>query len=227
MRAEDITQQIRYAMRINDEQDDGGYMAAIEVLNQAGERVVTAKRWRFLGGSVAEVVFDDEGYAQLPDDFSEITSVSISGGVQLVTPARVTAITPGAGPVAVAVTHKATADGYKPFLVASTKSQPTARVCYRRGWGRITKDEDLIQMPDWMKHVLTEMCRAYAAMIEGDTTTRDGLTRADQVVSGPAFKEAAVRDGLTQADNGTYGVGSGGSGDGSPYLPVGSDWLNP
>lgn len=228
MLAGDIAREIRYAMRLGEDQDDGSYLSAMDVINQAGQRLVTAKRWKFLDGGVTTLTFDSENMVALPADFSELTSAYFTDrcAAIITNEAEVLQAQIGSQLNHVAVIGKATATGLAYYLVCSGRAGQDIKITYRRGWLRVEKDEDPILMPEWMRPLLAELCRRYAELVEGTREEGVGPSVVDAVIAGPLMREAAIKDGNTQSIQ-AHGYGWSGHGYTSIYVPVGGDWLTP
>lgn len=227
MLAGELAQEIRYAMRLGDNQSDAAYVQALHVVNQAGQRIVVAKKWQFLNGASAEVTFDSDGKGELPLDFAELTAAynAGGGGARLCTIEQVIASRGSSLGGYLAVGSESTATGMRYYLQSSGDSG-TASIVYRRGWLPVTKDEDPILMPNWMHPLLAEVCRRYADLVEGGMDESPGFSGVDAVMRGPLFLEAARNDGLVQTQFGESGARR--REHGSVYLPLDTaDWRQP
>ena len=226
MLAGELAEEIRYSMRLGEDQDGEGYTRLLDIVNQAGQRAVNAFRWSFLNGATASLTFDANGKADLPADFAELSYVgSNSRGWQPTTIEYVMANRGELPSTLVAVTTESTATGMK-YILQSAGNNGEVDIVYRRGWLKLEKDSDPINMPDWMRPPLSELCRRYAELLEGSRESGVGISIVDSVIMGPVFLEARKRDGATQTQ---YGAGHGQHGNGcdsgSIYIPPTTlDW---
>jgi len=224
MLAGELAEEIRYSMRLGDDQDESGYVRPLDVVNQAGQRAVISRRWSFLNGATATLTFDSDGKADLPADFAELTHVGTSSRGWL--PTTIENVMAHRGELTsymVAVATEATTTGMK-YILQSAGNSGEVDIVYRRGWLMAEKNEDPIMMPDWMRPALSELCRRYAELLEGNREIGSSASIVDMVLAGPVFLEAAKRDGATQTQYGAH-YPQHGCDSGSIYIPPATvDW---
>lgn len=203
MLASEFTREIEYSLGVHPNQSGGSYNRALFVLNLAGEWLVSTKSggWRFLSGAEATVDIDVYGQGDLPEDFKTLTSICSTTGTGLYMTDVDFVRTQNRG---VAV-EWAMRDGVlRPVLAGPKDSPMSVGIVYERKWRTLTSSNDAIYMPEFMRPLLLEVCRQYAANLEGLNGVNPDTTKLEGVKSSQLYRDMAEMDGSAQHEMGLY-----------------------
>lgn len=230
MIASDIYRHIRHALA-GEPSDEFPYQ---EILNDAGEWLISAHRWGWITPEPADVdTVADQEYVSLPSDFREVVSIDVSDGfTSTIEPTtREHILFLRSSPLDASSFNFYYALGWRQLSGTMTSvlevwPTPSAsetgkfKLWYRKTWTRIASDSTALEIPPWMEPLLKRVCRAFAQGVEEEQTDRPAGSRIDvddlleRVMAGPIWEAAVDQDRMVQQD---YGPMRGGHLEGLPH----------